>query len=89
MNENELKWPRLKYPRWQVPLQETILEFDRETLALKIEEVETLIFERHQEISSDPDHHDERQALADAITILRELKKAKLSYPDCGTQKQF
>ena len=83
MSERELK-----YPSWQRPLQEAILEFDRETLAEKIQEVETLMFERLEELSSDPDHRDERQALADATSILRELKKTKLSYPDWGTQKQ-
>jgi hypothetical protein len=83
MSESELK-----YPSWQSPLQEAILEFDRETLAKKIHEVETLMVERFLEISSDADHHDERQALSDATTILRGLKKAKLSYPDWGTQKQ-
>jgi hypothetical protein len=83
MSESELK-----YPSWQSPLQEAILELDRETFAKKIQEVETLMFERLQEITSDPDHHDERQALVDATTILRGLKRAKLSYPDWGTQKQ-
>ena len=83
MSESELK-----YPSWQSALQEAILEFDRETLAKKIQEVETLMFERLQEMSSDPDHHDERQALADGTSILRGLEKARLSYPDWGTQKQ-
>jgi hypothetical protein len=78
----------LKYPIWQIHLQEAILEFDREKLAERIQKVETLMFERLQEISSDTDHHDERQALADAASILREVKKAKLSYPDWGPQKQ-
>ena len=78
----------LRYPIWQTQLQEAILEFDREKLAEKIQKVETLIFERLLAISSDTDHHDERQALSDATTILRGLKKAKLSYPDWGTQKQ-
>jgi hypothetical protein len=77
MSESELK-----YPSWQSPLQEAILELDREMFADKIQEVETMMFERLQEITSDPDHHDERQALVDAATILRGLKKARLSYPD-------
>jgi hypothetical protein len=83
MSESELK-----YPSWQSPLQEAILELDREMFAKKIQEVETLMFERLQEITSDPDHHDERQVLVDATTILRGLKKAKLSYPDWGIQRQ-
>jgi hypothetical protein len=78
----------LKYPSWQGPLQEAILELDRETFVKKIQEVETLMFERLQEMSSDPDHYDERQALSDATTMLRGLKKARLSYPDWGIQKQ-
>ena len=77
MSESELK-----YPSWQSPLQEAILELDREMFANKIQEVETMMFERLQEITSDPDRHDERQALVDAATILRGLKKARLSYPD-------
>jgi hypothetical protein len=77
MSESELK-----YPSWQSPLQEAILELDREMFANKIQGVETMMFERLQEITSDPDHHDERQALVDAATILRGLKKARLSYPD-------
>jgi hypothetical protein len=69
----------LKYPRWQTPLQEAILEFDPEKLSERIQNVKTLMFERLQEMSSDTSHHDERQALADAASILRGLKKDKLS----------
>jgi hypothetical protein len=83
MSESELK-----YPSWQRPLREAILEFDRETLTEKIKEVETLVLKRLKEMSSDPDHDDERQALADATTVLCELKKARLSYPAWGTQTQ-
>lgn len=78
---------KLKYPSWQAPLQEALLELDREKLAERIQKVETVIFERLQAISSDTDHHDEREALADAASILRGLKKDKLSYPD-WIQKQ-
>jgi hypothetical protein len=69
----------LKYPSWQTPLQETILEFDREKLAERIQEVETVVFERLQALSADTYHKDERQALSDAGSILRVLKKDKLS----------
>jgi hypothetical protein len=74
MSESELK-----YPSWQTPLQEAILEFDREKLAEQIQAVENLIFERLQAIASDTNHHDEQQALANAAFILRKLKKEKLS----------
>jgi len=72
----------LKYPKWQTSLQDAILEFDREKLVEKIQKVETTVFERLQELSSDSDHHGERQAIADAFSTLRVLKKDKLSYPD-------
>ena len=72
----------LKYPKWQTSLQDAILEFDREKLVEKIQKVETTVFERLQELSSDSDHHGERQAIADAFSTLRVLKKDKLCYPD-------
>jgi hypothetical protein len=68
----------LKYPSWQVPLRKAVLEADREKLAKRIEEVETLISERLQSIASDTDHQDERNAIADAVSILRVLKKEEL-----------
>jgi hypothetical protein len=77
MSEQELK-----YPKWQAPLQEAILEFDREKLIEKIQKVETVVFERLQELSSDSDHHGERQAIADALSTMRVLKKDELFYPD-------
>lgn len=33
----------LKFPEWQAPLQDLILEFDRETMLRKMPEVETRI----------------------------------------------
>jgi len=69
----------LKYPSWQTPLQYAILELGLKKLAERIQRVENLISERLQELSSDTDTQDERQALADAASILRTLKKEKLS----------
>jgi hypothetical protein len=69
----------LKYPSWQTPLQEAILELNLKQLAERIQRVEILISERLQTLSSDTDTRDERQALADAASILRTLKKEKLS----------
>ena len=77
MSEEELK-----YPTWQAPLQEAVLEFDPERLSQKIQKVEAVVFKRLQELSSDSDHHGERQAIADAFSTLRVLKTEKLSYPD-------
>jgi hypothetical protein len=69
----------LKYPSWQSPLREVILEFDHEKMVERIPRVETLISERYEALSSDTDHHDERQALEGAASVLRRLKQDKLS----------
>ena len=77
MSEEELK-----YPTWQGPLQDAIVEFDPEKLSQKIQRAEAVVFKRLQELSSDSDHHGERQAIADAFSTLRVLKADKLSYLD-------
>jgi hypothetical protein len=63
----------LKYPSWQVPFREAVLEFDRKKLDDKIQNVKKLIFDRLEAISSEGGHQDERQALADAVSMLRVL----------------
>jgi hypothetical protein len=48
----------------------------------KIQKFKTAIFVRFQELASSNDHHDERQAIHDALSTIRALKKETLSYPD-------
>jgi len=72
----------LKYPEWQAPLQELILEFDREKLPGKIENVETLISKRLQQLRDERDGLAEVQALNDGLAVLRIIKRDKLDYPD-------
>jgi hypothetical protein len=72
----------LKYPKWQTPLQEAILEFDREKLREKLQKVETSILERLQELQHGPDGHSEREAINDALSVLRIIKRDRLAYPD-------
>ena len=72
----------IKYPRWQKQFQEAITERDREALIEKIQQFEAAVFVRLQELSVDSDHHDERQAIADASSTLRAVKTDKLKYPD-------
>jgi len=64
----------LKYPEWQKPLQDLLLERDRERLREKIRAVETLIIKRHQELAGKSDAHLEREALPDALSNVRVLK---------------
>jgi hypothetical protein len=72
----------LKYPKWQAPLQEAILEFDREKLREKIQDVETLIFERLQQLRQSSDGRSEQEAINDALSILRVIKRDRLGFPD-------
>jgi hypothetical protein len=73
----------LKYPEWQVPLQELILEFDRAQLHQKMQRVEALIYDRFQQLQNGSGSHTaEREALNDAISLLRVIKRDKLDFPD-------
>lgn len=71
-----------KYPEWQRPLQDVILEFDREKLPSKIEKMEGLILERLQQLSQGKDGHGEREAINHALSLLRAIKRDKLDFPD-------
>jgi len=68
----------LKYPSWQTPLRQALLEGNPEKLVKKIEEVEARIYERLLAMASDTGHRDERDAIVDAASILRVLKKEEL-----------
>jgi hypothetical protein len=72
----------LKYPEWQTPLQELVLEFDREKLREKIQKVETLIFERLQQAAQGSEGRSEQEAMNDALSVLRIIKRDKLGFPD-------
>ena len=71
-----------KFPEWQVPLQDIIHESDREKLHDKIQKLEILIFKRLQQLNKDGDARTERQAIYDALLILRNTKRDKLGFPD-------
>ena len=72
----------MKYSKWQPEFEEALIELDSERLAEKIKRFELAVFVRLQELACNSDHHDERQAIADALLTLREMKRDKLSYPD-------
>ena len=72
----------LKYPSWQGPLQEALLEFDKNMLAQRVALAETAIGERMQALSQESNFSAERQALADALSSLRILKREPSSFPD-------
>lgn len=73
----------LKFPEWQLPLQDLILEFDRTRLREKMQRVEAIIYDRLQQLPQNGDVHvAERDAISDAASILRAIKRDKLGYPD-------
>jgi hypothetical protein len=64
----------LRFPQWQRPLQELILERDHCRLTRKIKDVEQLISLRFLRLQNENDCLDERQALTDALSLLRIVK---------------
>lgn len=78
-----LRSEELKFPDWQLPLQDLILEFDRAKLHQKMQWVEALIYDRLQQLHNGSGGHSaEREALNDAISVLRVIKREKLDFPD-------
>ena len=61
----------LPYPEWQKPLQEALLELDAERLKQRIMAAELAVRSSLEKTAND----DERQALVDAMSSLRFLKR--------------
>jgi hypothetical protein len=78
----EFPMAELRFPKWQQPYQDALLELDAERLNQRILDAETAIFQRLQELTPNTDHHEERSAISDAISGLRVLKTTKLHFPD-------
>ena len=74
----------IKYPDWQRPVQEALVEVDKEKLKSRMGAAETAIFNRLQAISGSSDHSPERQAIADALALIRVLKRDALDFPEWG-----
>src|SRR5207244_11635016 len=64
----------LKYPGWQKPLLEAVLELDAHKSKARVAAAEITICNRLETLSPGHDHHAERQALDDALRTLRILK---------------
>lgn len=64
----------LKYPLWQVPLFDAIVEIRALELNEKVGKAEAVLVERLQVLSSTSDHYDERRAITDALATVRLLK---------------
>jgi hypothetical protein len=77
----------LKFPEWQGPLQDVILEFDRERMLQKVQDVEALIFERLRQLSVTTGSRVEHDALNDALSVLRILKRERLGDTRIGSDR--
>ncbi len=70
--------PELKFPQWQAPFQQLIVEFTLQGLPEKLQKAEALVQERLQQLDHGNDHREERIALQDALSILRVMKQEGL-----------
>jgi hypothetical protein len=72
----------LRYPEWQIPLEEVITEPDVKKLPSRIHAVETLILTRLQQLEAGRDGIAEREAINTAMNVLRVVKRERLAFPD-------
>jgi len=78
-------FPIRKYPRWQSTIEAAVNEPDPTKLLPRVHEAEMAVFNRLQELASNPQdasYQAERQAITDALKTLWVLKRDKLGFPD-------
>ncbi len=68
----------IRYAEWREPYQQALLELDQEKLSERIAATETAISNRLRAIAGNSNHHAERQAIEDALSSLRVLKRNSL-----------
>ena len=68
----------IRYEEWREPYQQALLEIDQDKLSERIAATETAISNRLRAIAGDSNHHAERQAIEDALSSLRVLKRNSL-----------
>ena len=68
----------IRYAEWREPYQQALLELDQKKLIERIAAAETAISNRLRAIAGDSNHHAERQAIEDALSSLRVLKRNSL-----------
>jgi len=72
----------LQYPNWQKPVQEALIELDKNKLKERIAAAETAISQQLELIARNPDRRAEREAMLHALANLRVVKKETLNFPD-------
>ena len=80
--EQDREPPRdVKYPHWQREFETALTEGDPNTLRQRVDAAEAALFLRSQALAASHQETPERQAIAEAISILRTIQKEKLNYP--------
>ena len=69
----------LRYPDWQKPYQDALIEVDEKKLLERLSVAEAAISKRLQALAAGADHHAERQAIHDALAFIRVLKRDTVS----------
>jgi len=72
----------LKFPEWQIPFKELLLEFDRQRLNERLPKLEVLLAARMRQVKLSNEQQGELQALTDAISTLRVLKRNLAGFQD-------
>jgi hypothetical protein len=62
---------RLKYPQWQIPLQELVCDARPNKIDGQAHKLQGLIFERFHQLDKEGDSEAERQALKSALTVVQ------------------
>jgi len=70
---NAVSDENLKFHAWQLAFHDLIRERDREKINVLAPNVQRLIFERFQQLDNESDSETERQALKEALTVVRIL----------------
>jgi len=74
----------LRYPDWQKPYHDALVELDKDKLKVRVVAAEAAIFNRLQTMSSNSDSSGEMQAIEDALASLCYLKRESVEYADQG-----
>jgi hypothetical protein len=76
-----------RYPDWQEPFEEALLECDSDKILGRISASETAICARIQTLGTTANGDDERRAIADASNALVNLMMGIVNSPDLGLTK--
>lgn len=73
----------LRFPEWQLPVQEAVRETDANKLHALVIKAETAIFKRQQAIARNMgENQAELKAIEKALTTLLSIKREQLAFPD-------